>query len=150
MGDQLRFAPGELSSAERSTIHMFAESNNLESRSEGNKNTRKLTLVKKRQISHETETNKKNQKSTNIKDINDNDFRGDSERVFKGGNEAIDEKLESQSFGNEKKTKRITDQYRCTKLHMTLVVKRYRVVRFLKIISRSIRIVLVCNSQLGR
>ncbi len=102
MGEQLRFAPGELSAIERSAIHLFAEKANLESRSEGNQTTRKLTLVKRRPVNIETETKYAN------------------ERVFKCGNDAIDEKLESLKHKNEKKTKRITDKFRCTKLRYDL------------------------------
>mmetsp|Transcript_27048 Transcript_27048/g.63242 ORF Transcript_27048/g.63242 Transcript_27048/m.63242 type:complete len:785 (+) Transcript_27048:897-3251(+) len=45
-GQRLKFKPGELTPAERRDVHMFGEHNGLESRSEGPKSARVLTLTK--------------------------------------------------------------------------------------------------------
>lgn len=47
-GESLRFQPRDLSASDRAVLHEFGEDNNLESRSEGDAKTRRLTLVKKR------------------------------------------------------------------------------------------------------
>jgi len=106
MGEQLRFSPGELSSAERAVIHKFAESKNLESRSEGNKNMRKLILVKKRLMGLDDAEDTSNSE----------EVKYNNQRVFKCGNEAIDEEAESQRKFNKKKKKCITDKSQCIKL----------------------------------
>jgi len=116
MGEQLRFTQGELSSAERRIIHIFCESNNLESRSDGPSNKRQLTLVKKRNVklSMEEKCDASRHCIKNCDDV-DKDHIERNGRVFKCGNEAIDEKAEEKQLIRNGR-KRITDKSRSVKL----------------------------------
>lgn len=97
-GDTLRFAPGELTSADRKIVHGFAEKNSLESRSDGRTETAKrLILVKKRR--------QKEQASNAAGE----EGGGAQLRVFSGGNEAIDERADAVG-GGRKRTRRVTDK----------------------------------------
>lgn len=84
VGEKLSFRPGELSAAERAIIHQFAEGHDIESRSSGKRDRRKMELVMRRR----------------------REATEGTDRIFSHASE-----LEKEAVGadNEPRTKRIAD-----------------------------------------